>query len=81
VSKKTPKPSKDDRTKGKAKRAPRAPRVKAGGRRVDERFVRFDLRLFPKDSPEYWQEVLRREGLRLGRGKPSGQKVSYGWKF
>ena len=75
MSKKPFKESKSDREK----KAKRARRIKNG--KVDERFPRFDLRFLPKDSPEYWQEILRRHNLRLGRGKPKGQTLSYGWKF
>lgn len=69
------------RSKGEGRKNPvkRAKRSKKGNRRVNDSFSRVDLRVLTKDSPEYWQEILRRHGERLGRGKPNGQTLAYGW--
>jgi hypothetical protein len=41
---------------------------------------RVDLTTLPPDSKAYWDEVLRREGLTMARGKYVGT-VKYGWKY
>jgi len=63
-----------------SKRGKRAARLNKGDRKADKRFHRRDLRiLIDDDEVAYWQEVLRRHGLRLGRGLANGKRVILGW--
>lgn len=75
MTKKSPKMSKDDRRK--TRKIPRAARLTFGKGDPDKRYARRDLRFLSKNSNAYWQEVLRREGLRLGRGKPNTESLVY----
>lgn len=48
------------------------------GSRYNKRVSRNDIESLDPTSPEYWEEVLKREGLGLQRGKTS--KLVYGWE-
>lgn len=39
-----------------------------------------DLSKLDPQSQEYWEEILRREGLSMSRGQYP-QKVRYGWQY
>lgn len=39
-----------------------------------------DLTKLDPNSREYWEEVLRREGLSMSRGQYP-QKLRYGWRY
>lgn len=38
-----------------------------------------DLRSLDPNSQEYWEEILRREGLSMERGRYP-QRLKYGWR-
>ena len=50
---------------------PRIPRDRTKLRKRDHK----DLRTLDPNSPEYWEEILRREGLSMSRGL--SRKLSY----
>lgn len=41
---------------------------------------RKDLNALDPASQEYWEEILRREGLSMSRGQYP-QRISYGWNY
>jgi hypothetical protein len=51
--------------------SPSAPRDRSKYKKRDHK----DLRQLDRNSPEYWEEVLRREGLSMNRGRSN--KVSH----
>jgi hypothetical protein len=50
-----------------------------GGSRYNKNVVRTDPKGLDPTSAEYWEAVLKREGLGMQRGKSA--KLVYGWEY
>lgn len=50
-----------------------------GGSRYNKRVARKDPKTLNFDSPEYWEAILKREGLGMQRGK--SKKLVFGHEY